>query len=109
VQQGSLSMVDMAHYGDHWSAWLRDNGRGLPGLAQECFRVIQLRTLGDMAHFLDHDNCSVLIENLVDSHHRAELHARLDELRGLHRQLLREVCGSYRFGNQYLVNDRLSR
>ena len=36
----------------------------------------------DMAHLLDHESCRVLVEGLVDGHHRAQVHEGLQNLRG---------------------------
>ena len=53
-------------------------------LGEQCIRIVKLRAYCLVPHFLDHDHRGVLIKHLIDGHHAAELHQRLDHLGSLH-------------------------
>ena len=62
-----------------------------------------------MPHFLDDDHRRFLVEHLVDGHHRAHLHQRLDDFDTLHRHLVGQVADRNGFGNLNIMNDGLGR
>ena len=109
VEEGRLAVVDVAHDGDHgWTG----HGRVLPFVArlQDLFLDgAFLDRLRDVAELLDDDHRGVLIDDLVDGHHHAEPHQRLDEFGGLDRHLLRELPHRDRLGDGDLADHRRGR
>ena len=62
-----------------------------------------------MTELLDDNDRSILIDDLIDGHHHAESHQRLDELGGLDGHLLCQLSYRDRLGNGDIANNRCSR
>ena len=109
VEERSLPVVDVAHD--------RDDGRTrfkrivvlLGELVEIGFGIVGLRGNRPMPHFLDDDHRRFLVEHLVDRHHLAHAHERLDHLGRLHAHLAGKVRHRNRFGNLDFAHDRLLR
>jgi len=111
VEQRGLAVIDVTHDGDHRRAWLEGDILlvGARGLIEEGIRVVELRGKGFVTHFLDDDHRRFLVERLIDGHHRAHLHQRLDHFGGLDRHLVRQIGNGDRLGHIDLVDHRLHR
>jgi len=108
VEQGRLAVVDVPHDGHDRRARLQLRlvmlGRGL---GEQGFRIVELGRLGGVPHLGDHDHRGVLVEHLVDGHHAAHLHERLDDLGGFHRHLVGEIADGDGLGHHDLAHQRL--
>ncbi len=62
-----------------------------------------------VAQFLDDDHRRFLVQHLVDRDHLAELHHRLDDFRGLHRHLVRQIGDRDGFRHVHFTHDRFGR
>ena len=62
-----------------------------------------------MAHFFNDNNRGFLIQDLVDGHHHAHVHERLDDFTGFHCHLVCKIRNRDGFGYQNFMHDRLSR
>ena len=93
VQQRGLAVVDVAHDRDDWRTRLQFATHLVLGRGQDLlFDIFLLLCDGGVAHFLNHEHRGLLIQHLVDRHHHAHLHQRLDHLRRLDRHALRQVA-----------------
>ncbi len=105
IQQRGLAVVDMTHDGDHGRP--RDLLARLYLLFREQLLVDVLGRdrLGDMTEFLDHQRGGVLVDNLVDRHHRAHVEEHLDDLVALDGHALREFRYRDALGDLHLAHD----
>ena len=109
VEQRRLAVVDVAHHRHHRRP-RQQFGRGFAmRFGQQRIRIVELRGLRLVAHFLDDDHRGFLVEHLVDRHHLAELHQRLDDLGGLDRHLVREFGDGDRLRHRHVADDRARR
>ncbi len=76
---------------------------------QHRFRIVQLGRNRMVAQFLDDDHRRFLVQHLVDRDHLAELHHRLDDFRGLHRHLVRQIGDRDGFRHVHFTHDRFGR
>ena len=75
VEQRGFAMINVTHNCHHRRARLRHARIGVHWLIdEEGFRVVELGRNRLMAHFFDHDHCSLLIKHLIDGDHLAHLH-----------------------------------
>ena len=106
VEQRRLAVVDVTHDGDDRRTRQRIGRVRLLGVDEHRVGIVELGRLGLVAHFLDDDHRRFLVEHLVDRHHRAELHQRLDHFGGLDRHPVREVGDGDRLGHEDLAHHR---
>jgi hypothetical protein len=76
---------------------------------EEGVGIVELGSKRLVAHFLDDDHRRLLVQRLIDGHHRTHLHQRLDHLGRLDRHLVREVGDRDRLGDIDLMRHRLDR
>ena len=109
IEQGGLSVVHMAHDGDHRRTGYRlfVLARRLGRLNKQRLRVIEFGGNCLMAHFFHHNHGRFLVEHLIDGNHLAHLHECLDHLCALNRHLVGEVCHRNGFGNMHLAHNGL--
>jgi hypothetical protein len=62
-----------------------------------------------VAHFLDDENCGVLVDDLVDRDHHPHSHQHLDDFRRFDGEPLRQITDGYGFGYLDLTNYGRSR
>jgi hypothetical protein len=66
-----------------------------------------LAALATCPHLCDHDHRGLLVEHLIDGHHAAHLHQRLDDLGRLDRHLVREIADGDGLRHHDFAHDRL--
>jgi hypothetical protein len=76
-------------------------------VVEEGIGIVELGGKRLVAHFLDDDHRRFLIEHLVDGHHRAHLHQRLDHLGRLDGHLVGKIGDRDGLRHMNLVNHRL--
>ena len=106
VEQRRLAVIDVAHDRDDRRARERVADVRMLRFLQQRIGIVELRGRRLVPHFLGEDHRRFLVEHLVDRHHLAELHQRLDDLGSLHRHLVREVGDGDRFRNRHVADDR---
>ena len=109
IEQRSLAVIDMAHDRYDRRPRQRFGGRGLRRFGEKRVWIVELGRDCLVAHLLDHDHRGFLIEHLIDRHHGAELHHRLDDLSGLHRHLVCQFGHADRLRHRNLTDNRFRR
>ena len=110
VEQRGLAVIDVPHDCHH----RRTRQQGVFGRAslflfQEGIRIIELGRKRLVPHFLDHDHGRFLIECLIDGHHGAQFHQRLDDFSGFDRHLVRQIGHGNRLWHMHIANDLFDR
>ena len=106
VEERSLAMVDVAHDRHHGRARLGLHAL-VGSLRQVGLRIFELRRPRLVPHFLDDDHRRLLVEDLVDRGHGAELHQHLDHLGRLDRHPVRQLAHRDRLRDGDVAGHRL--
>ena len=109
VEQRSLAVVDVAHDGDDRRPRYCIGGSVDRIFHEKCLGIVQLRRLGRVPHVLDHDHGRLLVEDLVDRRHGAQLHQHLDYFDRLDRHAVRQFANRDRLRNGDVPHHRLGR
>ena len=108
VEQRGLAMVDVTHDGHHRGT--RQLRRILVfDIIDEGIGIVEFGGKGTVPHFLDDDHRRFLVEHLVDGHHRAHLHQRLDDFGRLDRHLVRQIGDRNGFRHMHIMHHGLGR
>ena len=105
IEQSGLAMIDVSHDGNDWCPYDLITGWRLI-CQQVCIDIRAADRLGDMTQLFHHQDRSVLIDDLVNRHHRAHVEQDLDDFIALHCHLLRKLRHGNAFGNLDLADNR---
>ena len=108
VKQRCLAVVDMAHDRYHRRA-LNGFGLRLARLDDDVLDLLLLEELGLVPHLLDDELGGILVDDLIDRGHHAEIHQGLDDLARLDRHFLRQFRDRDRLGDVHVAHDRRRR
>ena len=109
VQQGSFTMVNVTHYGNHRRTWQCFGFYCFNAFIQECFRVVGGGRFTDVAEFFHHNQGSVLVDRLVDGYHHAHFHQGFNHFDAFNGHFVCQVGNGNGFRYQNFVYDRFGR
>ena len=109
VQQGSFTVVDVTHDGNHRRTRQCFGFYCFHAFIQECFRIVGGGRFADVAEFFHHNQGGVLVDGLVDGDHHAHFHQGFNHFDAFNGHFVRQIGNGNGFGNQDFVYDRFGR
>ena len=107
VQQGSFTMVNVTHHGNHRRTRQCFGFYCFNAFIQECFRVVGGGRFADVAEFFHHNQGGVLVDGLVDGYHHAHFHQGFNHFHAFNGHFVCQVSNGNGFRYQNFVYDRL--
>ena len=109
VQQGSFTVVNVTHDGNHRRTRQCFGFHGFHAFIQECFRIVGGGRFADVAEFFHYNQGGVLVDGLVDGDHHAHFHQGFNHFDAFNGHFVCQVGNGNGFRYQDFVYDGLSR